>query len=286
MAIRRRQQRHQEQQQQQQQLYSEAEEEQTTAAAAAAARTRRSTWCWPRLRQLRLHRRRCAAARRAAAAAGAVATTRPATANLRAAGHQHSVDQQQSRLLGLVRRQSEPVAALGPIARMAHTEVKLQHGGKKGWLFKWTNYLKGYQRRWFVLSDGLLSYYRYTMRLAVNSSFAVSFFLFILLCLHLSCSRVVERQEDYTLPPSYFDLCSICQGDNLLLSTCLHICPYFSLLLGLFRRMTTRSMILQFLLYKLVIPLVPSCLLPLFSLIMWIFFNFGKQLSQSSLLHR
>ncbi|KAK0148222.1 Oxysterol-binding protein 2 [Merluccius polli] len=31
----------------------------------------------------------------------------------------------------------------------------------RGWLFKWTNYLKGYQRRWFVLSsDGLLSYYR------------------------------------------------------------------------------------------------------------------------------
>ncbi|XP_051994198.1 oxysterol-binding protein 1-like isoform X6 [Xyrauchen texanus] len=30
----------------------------------------------------------------------------------------------------------------------------------KGWLFKWTNYIKGYQRRWFVLSNGLLSYYR------------------------------------------------------------------------------------------------------------------------------
>ncbi|XP_067911387.1 oxysterol-binding protein 2-like isoform X4 [Heterodontus francisci] len=29
-----------------------------------------------------------------------------------------------------------------------------------GWLHKWTNYLKGYQRRWFVLSNGLLSYYR------------------------------------------------------------------------------------------------------------------------------
>lgn len=34
----------------------------------------------------------------------------------------------------------------------------------KGWLFKWTNYLKGYQRRWFVLSNGLLSYYRYRGR--------------------------------------------------------------------------------------------------------------------------
>lgn len=31
----------------------------------------------------------------------------------------------------------------------------------KGWLLKWTNYLKGYQRRWFVLSNGVLSYYRY-----------------------------------------------------------------------------------------------------------------------------
>lgn len=33
----------------------------------------------------------------------------------------------------------------------------------KGWVFKWTNYIKGYQRRWFVLSNGLLSYYRYAL---------------------------------------------------------------------------------------------------------------------------
>ena len=31
----------------------------------------------------------------------------------------------------------------------------------KGWLHKWTNYIKGYQKRWFVLSNGVLSYYRY-----------------------------------------------------------------------------------------------------------------------------
>ncbi len=31
----------------------------------------------------------------------------------------------------------------------------------RGWLLKWTNYIKGYQRRWFVLSNGLLSYYRF-----------------------------------------------------------------------------------------------------------------------------
>ncbi|KAF6212193.1 hypothetical protein GE061_012714 [Apolygus lucorum] len=29
-----------------------------------------------------------------------------------------------------------------------------------GWLFKWTNYLRGYEKRWFILSNGYLSYYR------------------------------------------------------------------------------------------------------------------------------
>ncbi|KAK6745325.1 hypothetical protein RB195_011820 [Necator americanus] len=32
---------------------------------------------------------------------------------------------------------------------------------KSGWLNKWTNYIKGYRQRWFVLdSAGVLSYYR------------------------------------------------------------------------------------------------------------------------------
>ena len=30
----------------------------------------------------------------------------------------------------------------------------------RGWLYKWTNYINGYQKRWFVLQNGLLSYYR------------------------------------------------------------------------------------------------------------------------------
>ncbi|CAF2975068.1 unnamed protein product [Rotaria socialis] len=30
----------------------------------------------------------------------------------------------------------------------------------RGWLYKWTNYLKGYQKRWFVLQAGVLYYYR------------------------------------------------------------------------------------------------------------------------------
>ena len=29
-----------------------------------------------------------------------------------------------------------------------------------GYLMKWTNYIKGYQKRWFVLNNGLLSYFR------------------------------------------------------------------------------------------------------------------------------
>ncbi|XP_012927120.1 oxysterol-binding protein 2 isoform X2 [Heterocephalus glaber] len=40
------------------------------------------------------------------------------------------------------------------------TMVSFPLDSYKGWLLKWTNYLKGYQRRWFVLGNGLLSYYR------------------------------------------------------------------------------------------------------------------------------
>lgn len=43
----------------------------------------------------------------------------------------------------------------GSAAAASQTEPDM-----KGWLLKWTNYLKGYQKRWFVLSKGVLSYYR------------------------------------------------------------------------------------------------------------------------------
>ncbi|XP_059142601.1 oxysterol-binding protein 1-like isoform X2 [Physella acuta] len=39
-------------------------------------------------------------------------------------------------------------------------DPKHHQSNYKGWLYKWTNYLKGYQKRWFVLQNGLLSYYR------------------------------------------------------------------------------------------------------------------------------
>ncbi|CAH8562192.1 unnamed protein product [Schistosoma intercalatum] len=39
-------------------------------------------------------------------------------------------------------------------------DLNLERDCMKGYLYKWTNYLKGYQKRWFVLQNGLLSYYR------------------------------------------------------------------------------------------------------------------------------
>lgn len=57
----------------------------------------------------------------------------------------------------------------------------------KGWLLKWTNYLKGYQRRWFVLSNGVLSYYRYVTDsnnrfLIMNTSVVSTYVFFIFFC--------------------------------------------------------------------------------------------------------
>ncbi|XP_050094217.1 oxysterol-binding protein 1 isoform X5 [Anopheles aquasalis] len=43
---------------------------------------------------------------------------------------------------------------------VAQTASQAAEPDMKGWLLKWTNYLKGYQKRWFVLSKGVLSYYR------------------------------------------------------------------------------------------------------------------------------
>jgi len=43
---------------------------------------------------------------------------------------------------------------------MASSTSRKKEVDMEGWLLKWTNYIKGYQRRWFVLSNGFLSYYR------------------------------------------------------------------------------------------------------------------------------
>lgn len=60
---------------------------------------------------------------------------------------------------------------------MSENSTHLAEVEMNGWLFKWTNYLKGYQKRWFVLSNGLLSYYRSVDSnfCAAPSSFALSF---------------------------------------------------------------------------------------------------------------
>lgn len=58
---------------------------------------------------------------------------------------------------------SEPVKSCSPGGASSSSSAPAPAPGSdtyRGWLFKWTNYLKGYQRRWFVLSNGLLSYYR------------------------------------------------------------------------------------------------------------------------------
>ena len=40
----------------------------------------------------------------------------------------------------------------------------------KGWLYKWTNYIKGYQKRYFVIHNGYLSYYRFGIEISCPSS--------------------------------------------------------------------------------------------------------------------
>ncbi|KAL6901672.1 Oxysterol-binding domain-containing protein [Trichoderma evansii] len=52
---------------------------------------------------------------------------------------------------------SQNAATGGPSDPLAGREAREM----KGYLKKWTNYRKGYQLRWFVLEDGVLSYYKH-----------------------------------------------------------------------------------------------------------------------------
>ncbi|VDM11165.1 unnamed protein product [Wuchereria bancrofti] len=48
-----------------------------------------------------------------------------------------------------------------PIGTSHSSDLSLELSEKCGWLLKWTNYIKGYRQRWFVLdSCANLSYYR------------------------------------------------------------------------------------------------------------------------------
>ncbi|ELK31532.1 Oxysterol-binding protein 2 [Myotis davidii] len=100
-----------------------------------------------------------------------------------------------------------PIAGAGTASTAPKALVPLDNF--KGWLFKWTNYLKGYQRRWFVLSNGLLSYYRnegemaHTCRGTINMStahFDREDYCSIVLTsgaktYHLKAGSEVERQQ-------------------------------------------------------------------------------------------
>ncbi|XP_032251024.1 oxysterol-binding protein 2 isoform X3 [Phoca vitulina] len=106
-------------------------------------------------------------------------------------------------------RASLGVPMSGTGATSAAPKVLLPLDSFKGWLLKWTNYLKGYQRRWFVLSNGLLSYYRnqgemaHTCRGTINLStahFDTEDSCGIVLTsgartYHLKASSEVERQQ-------------------------------------------------------------------------------------------
>ena len=63
----------------------------------------------------------------------------------------------------------------------------------KGWLYKWTNYIKGYQKRWFVLSNGLLSYYRNQAEMAHTCRGTISLHGAIIHTENYSCNFVVSN---------------------------------------------------------------------------------------------
>ena len=47
-----------------------------------------------------------------------------------------------------------------PLPQITTTPAPSHAGTHEGYLSKWTNYLSGYQQRWFVLADGVLQYYK------------------------------------------------------------------------------------------------------------------------------
>ena len=73
-----------------------------------------------------------------------------------------------------IHREIAPPAATAASAAAAALEVKIKDlvgSGISGILYKWVNYGKGWRPRWFVLRDGVLSYYKIhgPDRIVVNS---------------------------------------------------------------------------------------------------------------------
>ncbi len=55
---------------------------------------------------------------------------------------------------------NQPINNISPNNNNPSTVTTTSNGYFSGYLMKWTNYIKGYQKRWFVLNNGLLSYFR------------------------------------------------------------------------------------------------------------------------------
>ncbi|KAM7311558.1 hypothetical protein ISCGN_008465, partial [Ixodes scapularis] len=102
------------------------------------------------------------------------------------------------------------LAGRPPKARTMSSELEQTEAEMKGWLAKWTNYLKGYQKRWFVLSNGLLSYYRNQAEMAHTCRGTISLVSAVIhtedscnfvisnggtQTFHLKASNEIERQK-------------------------------------------------------------------------------------------
>lgn len=55
---------------------------------------------------------------------------------------------------------SDQPSSLVTNAATPYPPQSVSNGSMSGYLLKWANYFKGYQKRWIVLNNGLLSYYR------------------------------------------------------------------------------------------------------------------------------
>lgn len=68
--------------------------------------------------------------------------------------------------------QKAPATAVHQNGPLPHNSsvVNASNGNMSGYLFKWTNYLKGYQKRWIFLNNGFLSYYRYLIKFIYNQN--------------------------------------------------------------------------------------------------------------------
>lgn len=82
---------------------------------------------------------------------------------------------------------SEPVKTVLREAPMVQNkEVSVELGRTEGMLSKWTNYAEGYKRRWFVLEDNTLSYYKSQSEYPVSCRGSVN----------IEFIRIVPHQSD------------------------------------------------------------------------------------------